>query len=61
MTISPSLVRALISFAAPTQNEEPFLIAQGAVLALFIVLPIVAVKRSHAEPVSGVAAFSRAA
>jgi hypothetical protein len=34
---------------APTQSEPPFLVAQVAVLALFIVLGIVAVIRFHPE------------
>jgi hypothetical protein len=46
---------------APTQREAPFLIAQLAVLALFVVLTIVAVKRSHADPASVVPAVGRAA
>jgi uncharacterized membrane protein SirB2 len=36
---------------APTQKEPPFLIAQLALIALFIVLGILAVKKFHAEPV----------
>ena len=39
---------------APTQKEPPFAIAQSSVLALFIVLTILAVKRFRAEPVSTV-------
>jgi hypothetical protein len=36
--------------AAPTQKEPPFFIAQLAVLALFIVLTVLAVKRFRSEP-----------
>jgi hypothetical protein len=36
--------------AAPTQKEPPFLVAQLAVLALFIVLTALAVKRFRSEP-----------
>jgi voltage-gated potassium channel Kch len=36
--------------AAPTQKEPPFLVAQLAVLALFIVLTVFAAKRFRAEP-----------
>jgi hypothetical protein len=32
---------------APTQSEPPFLIAQGAVLLLFVVLGAVALKKFH--------------
>jgi hypothetical protein len=46
---------------APTQKEAPFLVSQLVVLALFVVLTIVAVKRSHAEPVTAVPAVGRAA
>ena len=35
---------------APKQNEPPFLVTQLVVLALFIVIGIVAVKRFHDEP-----------
>jgi hypothetical protein len=35
---------------APTQKEPPFLIAQLAVLLLFVVLTIFSVKRFHVEP-----------
>jgi hypothetical protein len=35
---------------APTGSEPPFLIAQLAVMALFIVFTIMAVKRFHIEP-----------
>jgi hypothetical protein len=37
--------------AAPTQQEPPFLIAQSAVIALFVVLTIVAARKCHHEPV----------
>jgi hypothetical protein len=37
--------------AAPTQKEPPFLIAQIAVIALFVVLTIVAARKCHTEPV----------
>jgi hypothetical protein len=36
--------------AAPTQKEPPFLVAQLAVLALFVVLTVLAVKRFRNEP-----------
>jgi hypothetical protein len=36
---------------APTQKESPFLIAQLAVMALFVVLTIFAVKKFHIPPV----------
>lgn len=35
---------------APTQSEPPFLVAQLAVMAIFIVLTILAVKRFHLQP-----------
>ncbi len=35
---------------APTQSEPPFLVAQLVVLALFIVLTIVAVRKFHPDP-----------
>src|SRR5258708_36562160 len=35
---------------APTESEAPFVITQIAVLALFVVLGILAVKRFHAKP-----------
>jgi hypothetical protein len=41
----------------PTQSEAPFVVAQLAVMALFVVLGIFAVKRFHAEPVRGAVAF----
>lgn len=37
---------------APTQKEPPFLVAQLAVMALFIVLGILAVKKFHVERVA---------
>jgi hypothetical protein len=46
---------------APTQKEPPFLVSQLVVLAFFIGLTIVAVKRSHGEPVSAAPAVGRAA
>lgn len=36
---------------APTQSEPPFLVAQIVVLAIFIVLTILAVKKFHDQPV----------
>jgi hypothetical protein len=36
--------------AAPTQKEPPFLIAQIAVMAVFVVLIIVAARKCHPEP-----------
>jgi hypothetical protein len=35
---------------APTQSEPPFLIAQGALLGLFVVLGIIALLRFHPAP-----------
>jgi hypothetical protein len=46
---------------APTQKEPPFLVSQLVVLALFVGLTIVAVKRSHSEPASTAPAVGRAA
>jgi len=46
---------------APTQKEPPFLVSQLVVLALFVGLTIVAVKRSHSEPASAAPAVGRAA
>jgi hypothetical protein len=46
---------------APTQKEPPFLVSQLVVLAVFIGLTIIAVKRSHGEPVSAAPAVGRAA
>jgi hypothetical protein len=46
---------------APTQKEPPFLVSPLVVLALFVALTIVAVKRSHGEPVSVAPAIGRAA
>ena len=37
---------------APTQKEPPFLVAQLAVMAIFIVLGILAVKKFHVERVA---------
>ncbi len=37
---------------APTQKEPPFLVAQLAVLALFVVLTIFAAKRFRSDPAS---------
>ncbi len=42
---------------APTQSEAPFVVTQLAVMALFVMLGIFAVKRFHAEPVRGAVAF----
>jgi hypothetical protein len=39
---------------APTQKEPPFLIAQLAVMAIFIVLGILAVKRFHVQRIPAV-------
>lgn len=41
---------------APTQKETPFVVAQVAVLAIFVVLTALAVKRFHAEPAAVVVA-----
>jgi hypothetical protein len=40
----------LLHDLAPTQSEPPFLIAQGAVLILFIVLGFLAVRKFHPRP-----------
>lgn len=37
---------------APTESEPPFLLTQVVVLALFVILAIVAVRRFHYQPVS---------
>lgn len=42
---------AVLKALAPTQKEPPFLVAQLAVMALFIVLGILAVKKFHTERV----------
>ena len=47
--------------AAPTQKEPPFLVAQLAVLALFIVLTVLAAKRFRGEPPVGVNSMRGAA
>jgi hypothetical protein len=47
---------AFLHGLAPTQSEPPFAVAQGAVLIIFIVLGIVAVKRFH--PAKTTAALS---
>jgi uncharacterized membrane protein SirB2 len=47
--------------AAPTQKEAPFLVAQLAVLALFIVLTVLAVKRFRNEPPSAAKSGRQAA
>jgi hypothetical protein len=39
---------------APTQAEPPFVVAQVAAMALFVVLGIVAVRKFHDEPVHNV-------
>src|SRR5947208_3288142 len=41
---------------APTQSEPPFLVAQLVVLALFIALTILALKRFRVEPVHAIRA-----
>jgi hypothetical protein len=41
-----SVLRAI----APQQNEPPFLVAQLVVLALFVALTVVAVRRFQGEP-----------
>jgi hypothetical protein len=46
---------------APTQKEASFLVSQLVVLAFFVAVTIVAVKRSHGEPVAVVPAVGRAA
>lgn len=47
--------------AAPTQKEPPFLVAQLAALALFIVLTVFAAKRFRGEPPLGVNSMRGAA
>jgi MFS family permease len=37
---------------APTQKEPPFLVAQLAVMAIFVVLGVLSVKRFHVERVA---------
>lgn len=39
--------------AAPTQKEAPFAIAQIALLAIFVVLAVLAVKKFRVEPITG--------
>jgi|SRR5271166_1089457 len=39
---------------APTQKEPPFLVAQLVVMAIFVVLGILAVKKFHVPPVAAV-------
>lgn len=46
---------------APTQKEPPFLVAQLAVLALFIVLTVLAAKRFRGEPPVGINSMRRTA
>ena len=41
----------VLNAMAPKQTEPPFVVAQGVVLALFVVLGIVAAIRSRAERV----------
>jgi hypothetical protein len=41
---------AFLKALAPTQSEAPFLVAQGLVLALFVVLGVVAAKRFRPLP-----------
>jgi hypothetical protein len=43
---------------APTESEAPFVITQIVVLALFVVLGILAVKRFHAKPARSAVALS---
>ena len=42
---------------APTQNDPPFLIAQGVVLVAFLVIGTLAVKKFHIEPAAGAEAW----
>ena len=51
---------ALIA-AAPTQKEPPFVVAQLAVLALFVVLTIFAAKRFRSDPVPAARSAGKAA
>jgi len=46
---------------APTQKEPPFLVSQLVVLVFFVLLTIVALKRSRGETVAVVPAVGRAA
>jgi hypothetical protein len=46
---------------APTQKEPPFAIAQVAVLGLFVVLTVLAVKKFRGEPVSTIKSAAKAA
>jgi hypothetical protein len=46
---------------APTQKELPFAIAQLAVLGLFVVLTVLAVKKFRAEPVATTKSAAKAA
>jgi hypothetical protein len=48
----------LLKAAAPTQSEPPFVAAQLVVLALFVVLTVVAVRKLRNEPVSKAASRS---
>ena len=56
LVVQAFLKVAALKAAAPTQSEPPFLMAQLAVLAIFIVLTIFAVKRFHAQPASAAGA-----
>ncbi len=53
-------IPALKGFA-PTQQEPPFLVAQLVVLAIFIALTILSVKRFHLEPVAAGKSAGKAA
>src|SRR5262245_20129026 len=49
---------ASLTALAPTQSEPPFLIAQGAVLVIFLILGFVAVRSFHPERVVAAAAIA---
>ena len=45
---------------APTQKESPFAITQIAVLVVFVVLTVLAVKKFHSEPIMATPATAKA-
>jgi hypothetical protein len=49
----------VLKATAPKQTEPPFVVAQGVVLALFVVLGILAAIRFRAEPVRTAGAGGR--
>jgi len=46
---------------APTQKEPPFAIAQIAVLVVFVVLTVLAVRKFHGEPAAATKSTPKAA